>query len=388
MTNIASGRNMMRRWPYNWLLLAALLYAPLLFLGYGADIDAQQVIDSGVTLMNAGRYSPSRYPGYVVHEIPTAVLNQAGGAPLANLGTLAMALWALYSFARLLEYYALPQRALLMLLLLTHPVYWTNAAVTLDYLWALALLLFGWRCLLSGGYGWAGLALGLAIGARLSSGALVALLLLMQFISLPGARWRLIGAGLLTLLLALLFYLPTLLTLGLLSLYFGDWNSIDYLLNFFYGNLLFFGPQLFFAAPFLLVLARRFRPRLTPEQRRLLWLCLAVIAAYEALFLRAPLEAEYLLPLLPALLLVLGLRLPPRLLWLWLALQFSSNFLHINLSSLNGNYHSGEDLQAALFSWGSVSWHGQSTELTWGLFVRWGYLLTDALNRLRGALSV
>jgi len=128
---------------WSLIVLAALLYIPLAFLGYGSDSDSFNVVRTGQYYVETLDYIPSRLPGYFVHEVFVYFLNLAGGSLLSNLGSVAMALLLLVSFNRVCRILQVPHPNLLTLILIVHPFVWVNAASTIDYLWALELALIG-----------------------------------------------------------------------------------------------------------------------------------------------------------------------------------------------------------------------------------------------------
>src|SRR5262245_17880796 len=68
--------------------ITAVVALPLVWLGYGTDIDIANVLHSGA-LIRAGDYAPSRNPGVPVVEAIVGVLDPVGGHLLVNLATAA-----------------------------------------------------------------------------------------------------------------------------------------------------------------------------------------------------------------------------------------------------------------------------------------------------------
>ncbi len=138
----------------SWVLLAvaAGLYIPLAFLGFGSDSDAFSVVRTGQHFVETLDYVPSRLPGFFVHEVFVYFLNLVGGSLLSNLGTVAMALITLNSFRRICQYFQVPHATLLTAILMVQPFFWVNATSTIDYLWALGFCLLGFDLLLNRKY--------------------------------------------------------------------------------------------------------------------------------------------------------------------------------------------------------------------------------------------
>lgn len=373
-----------RHRPAALLAIALLCYAPWITWGYGAASDSWRIAETGRLFMATGVYTPSRYPGFPVHEIPAALLAHLGGSALSNAGTAVMALVGAYAFLRVTAYHALPHRTLLVLALILNPVYWTSATYTIDYVWSLALLLTGFALVCQRRYAWGGVVLGLATGSRVSSFAFALTLLAYQAVRAKPDRPQIARSAVIAGIIGALAYASTIQRYGVLRLYFGDWNGFDYLANFVYGNLMLVGPQAMIASVFAAPALALGRPGpLDPEWRRLACFCVVIVAGYETLFLWAPIQVGYLLPALPCLLVILGivLRDRRRLLAVWLVLSASSAVLTVNVVSVTGGAHYVESALPPLFALHGPSLRGRTTVVSAGLFVRWGYLVSDLVAR-------
>ncbi|MBE0695741.1 MAG: hypothetical protein IH586_02350 [Anaerolineaceae bacterium] len=323
------------------LLLALLLYLPLVFFGYGSDVDTFRVLDAGRNFFATADYVPSRRPGYLVYELAVFVLNHLGGSVLTNLGSLFWALVAVACFRRILLRHRIANAGLLTLILVMHPVFWYNATVSIDYLWALGMLLAGFDFLEQDRYGWAGLALGLAVGCRLSSIIIVAGLLGYAWLRAPQKRLLVTGCAALAGLLGGLAYIlpwdfaewrPSFwrVSAGSAEL----WSPIMQVGRFAYKNLYFWGiPAGLFLVALLIYSIRNSSSWKRPGALLLAMLACFVLLGSEILFFRFPIEVEYLLPLLPFWLLLVGLGTKSRrILGVFFILVLSFNFININLA--------------------------------------------------------
>ena len=356
----------------HWVIVLALaLYLPLAFLGYGSDVDTFRVLDSGRNFLATADYVPSRRPGFLVHEISTFALDQLGGSLLSNLGTLFWAAAGLLSFQRICRRYDVPQANLLTLLLMVQPVFWFNATVTGDYVWALGLLLIGFDLLGQERYAWAGLALGLAVGCRITSVVVVVPLLVFAWFTVPHKRWQVAAGGLFAALLAGAAYIlpwdfaewrPSFWAVSLGS---ADlWSSQMQLGRYVYKNLYLWGfPAALFLPVLLVAAVRGFSKWKQPGALRLVGLCALVIAGCQALFFRYPIEVEYLLPTLPFWLLLFGLTVRQKKpLVILLALVMLYNFININIARPDTP--------------------SQAREARYGLWLEPGYLVRETSSRL------
>ena len=299
------------------VVLMLALYTPLLFLGYGSDNDTYLVLDSGRELIEQRTYTPSRNPGYFLFESIVGVLSRVGGSLLCNAATLAAAVAALACFLRVCRELDVPRRHLLGLLFVLHPVVWVNSTCTMDYMWALALLLAGLLMTIRRAYLAAGVALGLAIAVRSTSFVGVGLVLAFPFAGRREDRPRVLAAGLIAVALGGLFYLPSFRHAGYTPAFLRPmtggaefWTPKLRLARFVYKNLYFWGLVGSMMLPVLLFLGRR--PLSDPRRRGAVLACAAVVGAYEALFLKYPIELAYLLPVVPAVLILLGIALAER----------------------------------------------------------------------------
>ncbi len=143
------------------------------------------------------------------------------------------------------------------------------------------------------------------------------------------------------------------------------WTPLLRFGRFFYKNLMFFSLPVVLWLLFIVIdrLIKKRSPDKT-QFSRLGWLALAVVLFVELMFLRIPIEMEYLLPLLPFMLILVGMLFPKSTwqLWLLFALVLLSNFLWINPArSITPN---------------------QTSEVIYGLWLEPGYLLQDIASRL------
>ena len=113
------------------------------------------------------------------------------------------------------------------------------------------------------------------------------------------------------------------------------------------------------------------------------WACVLLVVGYETLFLVAPLQVAYLLPLLPGVLLLAGIawRARPAVLVALLIAGASSAIVSVNVIHVTGSVHRVESALAPLVAFSGPTIHGRSTTVSAGLFVRWGYLVTDVVAR-------
>lgn len=150
------------------LIIAFFIYLPFVFTGYGTWDDSYTVIDAGKKFFETGLWTPSRPTGFFVYEFSITILNHIGGSMLSNLGTMAMALFAIYGFIFVCKKFEVPHHKLLALIMIIHPVFWVNSAAVADHIWAIGFLFGGFILFFKRKYAFAGLLLGLAVGSRIT----------------------------------------------------------------------------------------------------------------------------------------------------------------------------------------------------------------------------
>ncbi|MFC1563606.1 hypothetical protein ACFL6G_01660 [candidate division KSB1 bacterium] len=358
------------RKPVYFIISAAfILYLPFIFFGYGADADSHLVVDSAKKLLNELAYSPSRNPGYFLHESVTALLILIGGSVAANFGTMILSFITILFFYKICEHFDIPHKNHLTIILAFHPLFWVNSTCTIDYIWAIAFLLSGMLMLLRGRGVIPGILFGFAVGARLSSGIFIGILFFSIFITDRRKFSSLLLPAVITGIIGALFYIPSFISAGytmkFMSYHIGDWSWFGYVGRFIYKNIYFWGLQVIILFTFLIpVFIKGLKRNYEPKYRLITLNSLIVIIVFESLFLKIPIENEYLLPSLPFYLILVGIAFKDKLklINILLVTVISYNFINFNIARPDVPDN------AATF--------------TAGFWIEWGYLITDVLKRL------
>ena len=164
----------------------ALTRLPFLNAGYGTNHDTWRVARAARHIAETGQYQASRLPGNPVHEIVCALLYRGGPAALNGLS-------ASFSVAAAVALWLIARRmgcrdaALLTLAFSLTPTVLINSVSSKDYMWAVAFLLWAVYAALRRAPVVCGCLLGLAIGCRLTSGAMLLPLALIVFA--PERKW-------------------------------------------------------------------------------------------------------------------------------------------------------------------------------------------------------
>jgi hypothetical protein len=162
---------------------------PFLTPGYGADPDGWLIIQAARSTAQTGQYHTSRFPCYPVPELFYVLINRAG--PFAcNLVTAALSAAAFLFFTLILRHYNCRDAILGGLALAFTPIVFINSTNTMDYMWAFCFLLGGMYFVLKERPLLAGIMLGLAIGSRITSGAMLLPFCLMWPASEERMPWK------------------------------------------------------------------------------------------------------------------------------------------------------------------------------------------------------
>ncbi len=315
-----------------WLALVTLFSRlPFLLPGYGSDSDAWLLANTARAIAESGRYTASRLPGYPVHEGVSALLWQGG--PLAlNGATTVASVVATLCFGLALRTLGVRNWSWWALAMAFTPVVFINSVVAMDYVWALAGTMAALWQVLRRQPVLAGVALGLAIGCRITTGAMLLPLALLLCAGVGKHRWRSLAsfaaaAGL----IGAACFVPVVLTHGRGFFMYYDSGYPPW------GDIMVrathevWGTMGLLSVAIGLVLAARSAcvPGPVPP-----W-CLSaaagiVLALYGWAYLRLPYEAGYLIPLVPWVLLFISTRVPqPRHGALCLALCISPFALYL-----------------------------------------------------------
>lgn len=298
--------------------ITAVVALPLVWLGYGTDLDIGALLRSGA-LIRAGDYVPSRNPGVPVVEAIVGVLDPVGGHLLVNLATAAALAATVVGVARLVRAWGHANGDLVALAFLASPVAIMSGTQTADFVWALAFLVWGALAHGRDRPVVAGVLFALAVGSRSSTLVLVAALLVAD--GWEQRHRRRCGVALAVALpLAAACYVPAWLSAGRTTAFLvasDDWVSLgNNLGRAAVKNLAVLGLPLVVllavAAPALVrSLGRWGRDPLVR------WAVLTLVAT-EALFLRMPWKPAHLLPAVLALVLWVAASDRNRRGFLWL----------------------------------------------------------------------
>ena len=304
---------------------------PWIGVDYGADPDSYRVVNAARQIAASGRYIESRLPGYPVHEYASALLVPAG--PLAsNLATAVLSVVAALFVALILERWGVRESIPAAAAFALTPVVYVNSTCSIDYVWAIAFVLGALYFALLGRPYLAGALLGLGTGCRLTSAAMILPLGLLLLVQGPPERRRsdLARFAVATGMVGAACFAPVWLRHGWSFFTFRELSSYPNLTHVIerattgvWGTVGTIAWLL--AGPLAFLSARRAGGALREAPRRSAFLlCVTVVALYGAAYARLPLDAGYLVPVVPFAIMALGLVAPSRVFRVFcLALCFS-----------------------------------------------------------------
>lgn len=287
---------------------------PFLSAGYGLDGDAWSVALRARQLHDTGVYEVSRLPGYPVQEWLSSLLVAYGPFAL-NLLSAIFSVIAVVFFLLTLKALRFKRPFLAGIALAAVPVFYIHSTTAIDYNYALAFILGSLFFVVKDRIVLAGIFLGIAIGCRITSGAMLLpfAILLLRPDGVKANIIRIVKIVLPTLLVGALMFYPVYRIHGLnfFSFYDVPYPSIPKVLYKFaievWGVIGLVG--LLVVTSLLFLPNRSIRrqylfPRSVNEKYVIAWL--VAIDVYIIAFLKLPMEAGYLIPLIPFVILIFG----------------------------------------------------------------------------------
>jgi len=279
------------------LLLSLLLRIPFWFAGYGNEEDSWGAVVAAHNTWNTDVLEVSRLPGHPFFEAVLSLLYPVSSPALYNGLSTAFALLCIWFFLRLCHAFGIKNYLIAGSALSFSPLFFVGSIYTIDYVWALAFAMGGAWFLFREKVFLAGIFMGMAIACRITSAALIPLLLGMGWLQFSGnlstfvsSLWnKKTGYFLLsTLLVSLLCFLPVMYVYGSSFFDYSDQFPYPPAAKVFYkGTLGVWGIPGILALLFLL-------PSFLKKQS-LWWWLLALVHA--GIYLRLPQKSAYLLPL-------------------------------------------------------------------------------------------
>ncbi len=287
---------------------------PFLFSGYGLDADSWEVALTAKNISSTGVYEVSRFPGYPVQEFICSLFYTGSYVSLNLLSTIISTVGFIF-FVFTLKALRFKSVFLAAFALASVKTIYVNSTVTIDYTWALAFILIALYFVVKDKPFIAGLFLAVAIGCRITSGAMLLpfAIMISQTDGLQKNILRISKLILATCIVGCLLFLPVYLKYGmsflmyydvpypsipevLFKLSFGVWGVIGFM-GIVIATCLLLVPVKASSKNYLF-------PRSVNEKYIVSWL--VAIDLYIIAFLKLPMESGYLIPIIPFVILVFG----------------------------------------------------------------------------------
>jgi hypothetical protein len=294
--------------------LILLTRIPFLYDGYGIDSDSWSLAITAKNISTTHQYEVSRFPGYPFQEIVSA-LSYTGKYFSLNFLTALISTSGILYFALFLRTLHFRQPLLAAAALAFVPEVFIQSTTAIDYMWALSFILVAMYYISRHRPIVAGIFLGIAIGCRVTSGAMIIPLAIMCIWgnNAPANVTRILKFVCATLIVGVVLYVPVFLKYGwaFFTYYDTTYPSIPTVLyKLFIGLWGVIGTIALIVAIALLLfpdshVARRYLfPRSVNEKYIVAWLI--AIDLYIIAYLRLPMESGYLIPIVPFVILIFG----------------------------------------------------------------------------------
>lgn len=332
-------------------LLVFVSRLPFLTAGYGVEEDSWGIALAAFHTKLTGIYEPSRLPGHPVQELIYSALWGTGPLVFNGLCALFSCIGTVF-FALILKHLNFKHYFIASLAFAFVPVYYISSTYTIDFVWTQAFVLISLYYLLKNKFILCGIFLGLAIGCRITSGAMLLpfMIIIWQNSNLKQNAINLMKIALPMALVTILAFIPVISQFGLS--FFMYYDQFPYppfpkvLYKMIIGVFGFIGTAaIIIATAFILfnrkknTFGRAFESGLS---KKLIIASVVIIALYTISYFRLPQKSGYMIPILPFVILLFGYYLNSKhFKWLCCALILSSFVCSINLTDkLRGSMYS------------------------------------------------
>lgn len=297
-----------------FFIVILLSRVPFLFNGYGLDGDAWAVGLAAQHWSSDGVYEASRFPGYPLHEFLARFFISEHYFTLNFLTAIVSSLGILF-FVMTLRELKFRSSFLAGLALAFVPVIYIQSTTALDYCLAMAFQLIALYFLIKGKNVIAGILVGLAIGVRITSGAMLLPFVIMAFENdgIGNNLKRMLRLVVPALIVGAICFIPVYMRYGfsflnyydvpypslsrvLYKLFIEVWG-IPGMIALLFAVVILFVPDRWTSGNYLF-------PRSVNAKYVVAWL--VAIDLYIIAFIKLPMESGYLIPMVPFVILLFG----------------------------------------------------------------------------------
>ncbi len=315
---------------------------PFLNAGYGIEEDSWGIARAAFNTHLSGIYEPSRLPGHPVQELILSALWGCGPVIFNGLSALFSAIGVLF-FAMILKHFQFKHYFIAALAFAFVPVYFISSTYTIDFVWTEAFVLISFYYLLKNKLIVCGIFLGLAIGCRITSGAMLLpfIIIIWQQNNLKQNLMSCFKIIVPMLLIIVLVFLPIIKQLGLSFFMFYDQFDYPPVTKVVYKMILgVFGVVGIIAVLISILLIIRNRKKQTFGElfnngldKKIIIASIIVLILYSVSYLRLPQKSGYMIPVIPFVLILFGYYLSSKQFKILSALFIISPFVcSINLT--------------------------------------------------------
>lgn len=288
---------------------------PFLSAGYGVEEDSWGIALAAYNTFTTGIYEPSRFPGHPVHEF---IYSAFWGLPpfFYNASSAFFSAIATVFFSLILKELTFKHYFIAALAFAFTPVFYISSTYTIDFVWTIAFILISLYSLLKKYYVLCGVFLGLAIGCRITSGAMLLPFAIIFWENKNFQKNIIIGLKILIPLIVMVFisYLPLMLQFG--SSFFMYYDQFPYpsIAKVFYkmipGVFGFLGVMAILISIISIYVNRKkvvagelFEKGL---EKKIVWSAVAVIVLFTFSYFRLPQKSGYMITIIPFVILLFG----------------------------------------------------------------------------------
>lgn len=331
-----------------FLLLVFFSRLPFLWSGFGAEEDSWLLALTAKNIALSGKYEMSRAPAHPLQELIYSLLYRNGlSAFSTNILSAIGSVIATAFFSLALKTMGFRNYLFAGLAFAFVPVVYVSSTYTIDYMLAMAFIMAGFYFIVRKQVFLAGIMIGIGIGFRITSGAMVLPFVMMLFFLLNKKVTNALMFFIIAVLVGVAAYVPVFNVYGFSFFTYAD--------QFPYPNLL----KIIFKASFgvfgligiitivfygIKIICNK---KVTNENNMMLSsknmfsVCIVVFALYTISYLRLPQKSAYLIPIVPFTIIAFGIFLPTNSFRIFcLLMMLSSFFFSINLTDpLRGAKH-------------------------------------------------
>ena len=332
------------------LVITLLSRLPFLNAGYGVEEDSWGYVVAAHNTVETGVFEPSRLPGHPVHELVLTFFYPASPFVFNGLSAL-MSVMAVFFFALICIELHIKHYFWAALAFAFTPVFYISSTYVIDYVWAIAFVLASLFFVLKQKMLPAGILLGLAIGTRITSGAMLMPFAIILWNILPQEKKikKIALLSALSILVGILTFIPIIRQFGFNFFQYYDQFPYPPITKLFYkatiGVFGLIGIIAIIVLKFIAFSKKNIRTTFNSKnnlEKAILIACISIFILYAVSYARLPQKSGYMMPLVPFGILFFALWLKEKQFFiLCFALILSPFLMSINLTDpIRGASHS------------------------------------------------